>query len=184
MSQSPWHKLSNAVEFWREARGEKKFKWCGFGNGQARALRHVHRPILRRVRELERLKKTSQSQVKHLERERRAGAGPPAGAEGHELELLPPGVDVGVAREEPLRLEGLRVRPHPRVALDLPDVDNQARAGRDVVARHDAVLEGLPGAQKRAGRVEAEGLFDDGLEVGKVFDVWVLDLAISAYLDV
>ncbi|TKW12003.2 hypothetical protein SEVIR_5G010101v4 [Setaria viridis] len=60
-----------------------------------------------------------------------AGAPPPAGAEGHQLEVLPP--EVHGAAGEPLRQKLLGVLPRRGVPADGPRVDHHARARRDVV---------------------------------------------------
>ncbi|RCV32437.1 hypothetical protein SETIT_7G002800v2 [Setaria italica] len=60
-----------------------------------------------------------------LQREAHAGASAAAAAEGHEVEVLPAGLQAlgGAARHEPLRAERQGLLPECRVAADGPDVD-------------------------------------------------------------
>lgn len=72
--------------------------------------------------------------------------------------------------QEPIRVEPARIGPVGRVAGYGPDIDEQAGLGWNVVAGDGAGLGGLPD-DKRRRRVEAESLFDDGLEIGEIGEI-------------
>ncbi|WVZ57024.1 hypothetical protein U9M48_007470 [Paspalum notatum var. saurae] len=153
--------------------------------------RLLHAQLLRRhaVGEPPRegVQQVGQDQLHHLEPERHAGAHPAAGPERQQLHVLPLDVHAGAAAagQEPLRPELQRSFPHRRVAADGPDVDEDARARRDVVAAaaahgHGHVLPGLPRRQERHHRVQAHRLLHDRLQVREAWDVALRHEAVAA----
>jgi hypothetical protein len=107
-----------------------------------------------------------------------AGAGTAAGAKGGEAEVVAEHADVLIL--EALGVELLRLRPDGGVVCDGPHVHHGGGAGGDDVLADVHVVHGEAGPrEERAGRVHAEGLLHDALDVGQVGHVGVLHGAVA-----
>lgn len=133
------------------------------------ALRDGHRPV-------EALDEGGEERRHRHHGEAHAWAGAAAAPEGDELHVLALGVDGGggAARHEALRAELEGLLPRARVAADGEDVEEDGGLGRDGVAADVHGLDGLP-LREHGRRLQAQGLLEDGLQVGEPRDVVLAD---------
>ncbi|VAI43028.1 unnamed protein product [Triticum turgidum subsp. durum] len=99
--------------------------------------------------------------------ERHAGAHPPAGAEGDELEVAALEVHGSALGLEPLRLEPLGVLPVCPVPAQGPRVYQHLGPLGDLVPHHLAPLPAPPGQQERHRRVQPQRFPDHQAEVAQ-----------------
>lgn len=152
-SKEKRHVFISSIRLGGETRGEKNIQRCGFDVGESETTAHIDR-LVRRSRHVEAVKQKSERQVRDLHGKRYPGTNSPTAPERHELKARPSHVQIPVPRrQEPVGPELVGLSPHARVAVEPRDVDEEARARRDVETAYGAVHGGLARDRERRGWV-------------------------------